>query len=174
MRRKKKKGAKDVESAHLDGAGSGRSFGSATAGSVPEAFFVAPRNAPRIFHQDPLGQSGGGGRDLPGRDPPATAPLLPQGNLSPSQGGIPPGSSPPPAALMLIWDPQTIKGGCRRPLPAAVPTGSPATWPPVLGDLRATRGPGDTAGRSPRAGAGVPERCSPRQAPVGLAVAVVG
>lgn len=53
MRRRKKKGAKDVESAHLDGAGSARGFGSAAAGSVPKAFFVAPRNAPRISQPAP-------------------------------------------------------------------------------------------------------------------------
>lgn len=53
MRRRKKKGAEDVESTHLDGAGSARGFGSAAAGPVPEAFFVAPRNAPRISQPAP-------------------------------------------------------------------------------------------------------------------------
>lgn len=66
-RKKKKKAAKDAESAHLDGAGSARSFGSAAAGSVPEAFFVAPRNAPRISQPAP-------GPPRPGRDPPGFFP----------------------------------------------------------------------------------------------------
>lgn len=163
-RRKKKKAAKDVESAHLDGAGSARSFGSAAAGSVPEAFFVAPRNALRISHPAPGPPRPG--RDLPGRDPPGFFPgeIYPRprvgssrygtafssGKLVPIPGWDPPSSSPPPAPLMLVGNPQTIKGGCRQLFPAAVPTGSPAACP-VRRDPRATPGPGDMGPGCPSA-----------------------
>lgn len=126
MRRRKKKGAEDVKSAHLDGAGSARSFGSAAAGPVPEAFFVAPRNAPRISQ-------------------PAPGPPCPEAGAA---GGTSPGGILPLRPRIFLEE--------IRPHPRV---GSPSLSP---------------AGRSPRAGAGVPERCSPRQAPAGLAVPVEG
>lgn len=135
-KKKKKNGAKNLESVHLDGAGSARGFGFAAAGSVPEPFFVAPRNAPRISQPvpgAPFPERAGPPR--PGSSRSCSAPSW--GKFVPSPGGIPRASPHPQQPLMFVGNPQTKQGGCRCPLTPAVPPGPPATRP-LLGDLGAT------------------------------------
>lgn len=69
------------------------------------------------------------------------------GKFPPSQGGVPRAFPPSPAAVACVWDPQTKKGGCRRPLPpgSPPPLRAPATLTPFE-DLRATHGPGTPIG----------------------------
>ncbi|XP_041880620.1 uncharacterized protein LOC121662952 [Corvus kubaryi] len=135
-RKKKKKGAKDLESAHPDGAGSARGFGSAAAGSVPAAFFVAPRNAPRISQPAPgppcpeRGRRAGPPRAGPSRSGTASS----SGKSAPLPRGIPRASPHPQQSLMLIWDPQTKKKWVQ-----AAP--SPSCPPRVACDVAPSRGP---------------------------------
>lgn len=133
-RRKKKKGAKDLESAHLDGAGSARGFGSAAAGSVPAAFFVAPRNAPRISQPAPGPPCPERGRRAgPPRAGPSRYRIFLREICPPSQGGIPRASPHPHQPLMFTWDPQTKKKWVQ-----AAP--SPSCPPRVACDVAPSRG----------------------------------
>lgn len=77
--------------------------------------FPSPRQAP-------LAQSGGGGRDLPGRDPPATASS--SGKFAPLPGRDPPSFSPPASAADVHMGPANKKKvGAGGPFPQLPPQG---------------------------------------------------
>lgn len=95
-------------------------------------------------------------------------PLPPEdgtGEISPSPRWGPPSLTSHPQQPLRAHGPENLKRGTQAaPSPGSPPPRAPATCPPS----GTSRGPGSPVGAVP----GMPERCAPRRAPAGWAVAV--
>lgn len=176
-RRKKKRGGCDLESAHLDGAGSAGGFGSAAVGTIPAAFFVAPRIATTNFSAlvgyslhpfpDPLPKT-----DCCKRNASGMAPKLPWREVS--------FFSPTLTSHCVHWGPTNRKRrvwGVCQVVPFRI-CSSFTPWAPAaltpLGDVFAAPGRGSPVEVLAAGQGGMPKSYPVREEPSGTAVAVVG